>query len=220
MNRSRVTTINAFNICVCKNQKPNAMAIYCNVINVLTAESRTRTQSTHLIISSARKKNENKKTQKRNNAHIEVTTHTNLIVQRSGNASHLLCAIRLSLGKAKAKKINATNRKTGFTISLHSPSNVDVQLYFGLVLSRHAIYASSVCPYPARIVIRCSVFVHQPAGAHTARRKWLLCITAASSGSAYDAICAVHFELRFIFVSSWFFHLALELKQSATKKTK
>lgn len=109
---------------------------------------------------------------------------------------------------------------------IHLPSIVDIQLYFGLVLARHAIHASSACPYPARIVIRCSLLgVRTPTSrAHIGRRKRLLCITAASSSSAYDAICAVHFGCVLfsvvVVVSFWFYHLALDPKQSIKKENK
>lgn len=122
--------------------------------------------------------------------HIEWPAHSPTWTCNAVGLRGICFALFFCLQDNPKQKMNATKRKTGFTISLHSPSNVDVQLYFGSVLSRHAIYASSTCPYPARIVIRCSCTDRALIG----RRKRLLCIAAASSSSACDAIGAVHFE--------------------------
>lgn len=167
--------------------------------------------------------------QERNNANIEwpahTHSHTNLIW--TCNASHLLRAIRLSLGKSEAKnKCDQTKNRfhhfSSFTFLPSSTYNF-ISVWF-LLGMRFTLQVLAHIQHASSYGVRCSVFRTPTSRAHIGRRKRLLCITAASSSSAYDAICAVHFGCVLfsvvVVVSFWFFHLALDPKQSIKKKTK
>lgn len=134
-----------------------------------------------------------KKGQKRNNAHrVTSSTLTNLNVQRSGTASHLLCAIRLSLGKLKAKNEcdqtkNRFHHFSSFTFQ-RRPYNYNISTRFSLGM-RFTLQVLAHIQHASSYGVRAPT-----SRALIGRRKRLLCIAAASSSGAYDAICAAHFE--------------------------
>lgn len=154
MNRSSVaTTTNAFNHLRAPNrQKPNVMAIYCSVINVLTSELASTPNIQSLPLS--KNKFQNVK-QKRTNW-TEWSQHNNLNLKRNENAIQFVLYEKKTKTRNEKKKKTAAdlerpNEKPVSTISLHSPStsNIDVQLYLSAPFARHAIYASSVCSLPS-----------------------------------------------------------------------
>lgn len=161
----------ACNICVSKRQKPNAMAIYSDVINVPTLEiaqhRHTYTHSAHLIISSAKINSSETSVHCTTRAHgVASTTIWTWRAMGMRVICFALFVFRAIQSEKQNKKLQqilaSTKRKTGLTISLHSPyQQIDVQLYFSSVLLPCDLHASSVLCLPvylsiARIAIRCS----------------------------------------------------------------
>lgn len=129
-------------------------------------------------------------------------------------------------------RFEATKRKTGSTISLHSPSNIDTQLYFTLALLCPSLSLSLSLGMRFTLqVFVVSRFVHiehaspRPA-AHIAHRNYYVLrqrvVSAAVACMTLSPLLSIrmfYFILHFCCcLSVWFFHLVVDPIQRAPKR--